>query len=211
MAGACASVAVVRSPRSSSEGDVPAAPSRGSDGRSSLAVFDIDGVLADVRHRLVYVTARPKDWIGFFRAAPLDPPLPDGIEAVMDAARAGHRIVYLTGRPEWCRSDTESWLAEHGLPYGPLFMRENRDHRPARVTKVSRLRQLAREHHIEAFVDDDVAVVDAVRAAGFRVVHARWMGTQTDGVDAAPGAAPDRHGPTAQEVLFEIQEQDPHT
>jgi phosphoglycolate phosphatase-like HAD superfamily hydrolase len=177
----------------------------------SLAVFDIDGVLADVRHRLRFVTARPKDWIGFFRAAPLDPPLPDGVRAVMSAERAGHRIVYLTGRPEWCRSDTESWLAQHGLPYGPLYMRENRDRRPARVTKVAQLRQLSREHRIEAFVDDDVAVVEAVRTAGFRVIHARWMGTETDGADAAPGEAAEGSHRTAQEVLFEIQEQDPHT
>lgn len=178
--------------------------------RPSLAVFDIDGVLADVRHRLRYVTARPKDWIGFFQAAPHDPPLPDGVEAVMSAERAGHRIAYLTGRPEWCRSDTESWLAKHGLPDGPLYMRANRDRRPARVTKVARLRELSREHRIEAFTDDDVAVVEAVRAAGFVVVHARWMGAETDGADAAPGS-PDAARPTAQEVLFEIQERDPHT
>ena len=51
---------------------------------------------------------------------PLDPPLPEGVDAVRTAERAGHGIVYLTGRPEWCRADTERWLEEHGLPDGPL-------------------------------------------------------------------------------------------
>ena len=53
------------------------------------AVFDIDGVLADVRHRLHHVTARPKDWDAFFGAAPDDPPLREGLNAVATAARAG--------------------------------------------------------------------------------------------------------------------------
>lgn len=34
--------------------------------RKPLAVFDIDGVLADVRHRLPHVQGRPKDWDAFF-------------------------------------------------------------------------------------------------------------------------------------------------
>ena len=183
------------------------------DERPSLAVFDIDGVLADVRHRLRYVTSRPKDWGRFFRAAPLDPPLLEGVDAVRTAESAGHGIVYLTGRPEWCRADTEWWLKEHGLPDGPLYMRDNGDRRPARMTKVWRLRQLSRKHRIDAFVDDDAAVVEAVRNAGFRVLHAQWMGSDTNGADSSP-AAPGKSrsgGPTAQDVLFEIQEEHPRT
>ena len=40
-----------------------------------LAVFDVDGVLADVRHRLRFVERSPKDWDAFFSAAVDDPPL----------------------------------------------------------------------------------------------------------------------------------------
>lgn len=165
------------------------------DGPDSLAVFDIDGVLADVRHRLHHVATRPKDWTAFFGAAPLDPPLPDGLAAVAAAARAGHGIVYLTGRPERCRDDTLAWLAAHGLPAGPLHMRGDADRRPARVTKVATLRRLARRHRIAMFVDDDAAVVAAIRTAGFPVHHADWMQTR----DAPPNGG-------AQAVLFEIQE-----
>ena len=64
-----------------------------------MAVFDIDGVLADVRHRLHHVASRPKDWDAFFGAAADDPPLTEGLGAVATADRAGHVIVYLTGRP----------------------------------------------------------------------------------------------------------------
>ena len=42
-----------------------------------LAVFDLDGTLADTRHRLHHLERRPADWDAFFAAARDDPPLPD--------------------------------------------------------------------------------------------------------------------------------------
>lgn len=175
----------------------------------TAAVFDIDGVLADVRHRLHHVRSRPKDWEAFFAGAVDDPPLDEGIGAVSAAARAGHVVMYLTGRPERCRDATVTWLAEQGLPAGDLFMRDDTDRRPARITKVATLRRLSRRFRIEAFVDDDSAVVAAVRAAGFPVLHALWMEPSTSGADSAPGEpTPSR---SAQEVLFEVQETEGRT
>ena len=48
--------------------------------RVPFAVFDVDGVVADVAHRLHHVARRPKDWRRFFAAAPKDPPLAVGID-----------------------------------------------------------------------------------------------------------------------------------
>jgi len=45
-----------------------------------LAVFDVDGVLADVRHRLHHLEARPQRWERFFRAADRDPVLEEGAD-----------------------------------------------------------------------------------------------------------------------------------
>ncbi|HYN56192.1 MAG TPA: HAD family acid phosphatase [Motilibacterales bacterium] len=175
----------------------------------SVAVFDIDGVLADVRHRLHHVASRPKDWDAFFGAAPDDPPLSEGLGAVATAARAGHVVMYLTGRPERCRTATHAWLTAQGLPAGDLFMRDDTDRRPARITKVATLRRLSRRYRIEAFVDDDAAVVEAVRTAGFPVMHALWMKPSTSGADSAPDLP--TGSPSAQEVLFEVQETEGRT
>jgi phosphoglycolate phosphatase-like HAD superfamily hydrolase len=198
-------------------GPIPAAPD-GGPARPTLAVFDIDGVLADVRHRLHHVATRPKDWDAFFGAAPLDPPLAEGLSAVATAARAGHAVAYLTGRPERCREATLRWLAAQGLPAGALHMRDDADRRPARLTKVATLRRLARRATIVAFVDDDAAVVEAVRGAGFPVLHADWMGSATPGAGTSgtatsgtPGAGGTVCQPSAQEVLFEIQEAEGRT
>jgi hypothetical protein len=138
-----------------------------------LAVFDIDGVVADVRHRLHYLDRKPKDWGGFFRAAPNDSPLAHG-QALVKAAAADHSIVWLTGRPDWMRVLTHSWLTEHDLPAGELLMRPRRDFRPARVVKLDALRRL-QPRGIEFFIDDDPQVVDAAKAAGFPAQLADWV------------------------------------
>ncbi len=146
-----------------------------------LAVFDIDGVLADVRHRLHLVSGRPKDWDAFFAAAVDDPPLAQGVALARESAKDCD-VVYVTGRPERCRADTLAWLARHGLPEGELSMRSGTDRRPARLTKPPLLARLARGRVVAVVVDDDEQVCDAYERAGHRVLRARWA--------AAPGDAP---------------------
>jgi hypothetical protein len=142
------------------------------------AVIDIDGVLADVRHRLHFLESRPRDWDAFFAAAGADPLLEPGRSALETALAGQLSIVYLTGRPERCRQATEDWLARHGLPRGPLMMRPDRDRRPARVYKVEALRRLQDDGDIAYLLDDDLDVAAAVRVAGFTVRIATWMATE---------------------------------
>jgi hypothetical protein len=153
------------------------------------AVLDIDGVLADVRHRLHHLQRRPKDWVAFFDAAPDDPVLDEGLNLARELA-AAHEVLYLTGRPERCRRDTLAWLSSHGFPDGQLLMRDDRDRRPARFTKVERLRALQAERPVALLVDDDDRVVAAAVSAGFAVQHASWM----------------TEPPAQQQALFDAQE-----
>ncbi|MFJ7497031.1 hypothetical protein ACIQZB_39035 [Streptomyces sp. NPDC097727] len=139
-----------------------------------LAVFDLDGTLADTGHRQHYLEGRRRDWNGFFSAAVDDPPLPEGVRLVLSSAEECE-VRFLTGRPERCRRDTVAWLAEQGLPEGRLYMRRNDDRRPARHTKLEILKRLGREHVVRMLVDDDELVCDAAEQAGFTVVRARWM------------------------------------
>ncbi|MFF2850927.1 hypothetical protein ACFVT5_32025 [Streptomyces sp. NPDC058001] len=138
-----------------------------------LAVFDLDGTLADTAHRQRFLERSPRDWNAFFAAAPDDPPLTEGVALALEYARECE-IAYLTGRPERCRADTVAWLAARELPDGRIWMRRNDDRRPARRTKPEILRRLARDREIRVLVDDDDLVCDEVERAGFRVVRARW-------------------------------------
>lgn len=139
-----------------------------------LAVFDVDGVLADVRHRLHHLDGTPKNWDAFFRAAASDPPLLEGVSLCQQSAK-DCEVVYVTGRPEQCRRDTLDWFARHGLPAGRLSMRTAGDRRPARLAKPQLLRRLARDRTVAIVVDDDQQVCAAYQAAGWRVLQADWM------------------------------------
>ncbi|MGW9123061.1 phosphatase domain-containing protein [Streptomyces sp. NPDC055663] len=138
-----------------------------------LAVFDLDGTLADSGHRQHYLEGRRRDWDGFFAAAVDDPPLAEGVRLALDSA-GSCEVRYLTGRPERCRRDTVAWLAEQGLPEGRVYMRRDDDRRPARRTKLEILKRLGREREIRMLVDDDELVCDEAEQAGFTVVRARW-------------------------------------
>jgi hypothetical protein len=69
-------------------------------------------------------------------------------------------------------------------------MRSDRDRRPARLFKPEALRNISRRGTVEIVVDDDVAVVTALRSQGYAVLHASWMPSEPD----------------AQQSLFEAQE-----
>jgi len=151
-----------------------------------LVVVDIDGVIADVRHRLHHLSGRRRDWTAFFASAPDDGVLPEGRSEIERALAEGLSLVYLTGRPERCRSATVTWLDTHGFPPAPLHMRSERDRRPAREFKVEALREIAHGVTIARVIDDDDAVVAAMVDAGYPVIHADWMpGPEADSLASA--------------------------
>jgi hypothetical protein len=137
-----------------------------------LAVFDIDGVVADVRHRLHHLDP-PKSWRRFFAEAAADPLLPEGAALVADLGTT-HEIVWLTGRPDWLRATTVEWLEGHGLPVQEVYLRPSGDYRPARLYKRDVLRTLA-PRGIAAFVDDDEEVVDMALREGHPATLADWV------------------------------------
>ena len=139
-----------------------------------VAVFDVDGVLADVRHRLHHLAEHPRNWAGFFAAAAGDPPLPEGLARLADLA-GGHDIVILTGRPERLRRITAAWLARHDAGGYPLHMRPDSDRRPAARFKRSELERIARRRRVAVVVDDDPVVCAVLADAGFTVERARWV------------------------------------
>ncbi len=139
----------------------------------AYAAVDLDGVVADVRHRLHHIEGSQKDWDAFFAGIPDDTVHPEGLAVARELARE-HEIVYLSGRPERTRTATEEWLDRHGVPPGTVLLRRDDDRRPARITKVGILRRLATERPVAVLVDDDPAVCRAAREAGFTVMEATW-------------------------------------
>jgi phosphoglycolate phosphatase-like HAD superfamily hydrolase len=129
-------------------------------------LFDIDGTLADCSHRLRHIEKSPKDWDAFFGACDGDAP----IEHICDLARIVALelpIVFVSGRSDQCRDQTEEWLKQNRLWSGYLYMRKHGDHRPDDIIKLELLERLRGDgfNPIMAFDDRD-RVVAAWRSAG---------------------------------------------
>lgn len=154
------------------------------------AVVDIDGVLADVNHRLGRLASRPKDWDGFFAALPQDTPYAEGM-AIAQRLAEDHTLVYLSGRPERTREPTQTWLTKHGFPPGDVLLRSDDDRRPAPAFKVTAVRRLARQHPVRIVVDDHPGVCQALRDAGFDVFETAW-GHESDSPQGPLHEAQDR-------------------
>ncbi|WP_427894007.1 LNS2 domain-containing protein [Kribbella sp. GL6] len=157
------------------------------------AVLDIDATLSDTSKRIHFIEQKPKDWDSFFVHAKDDAVLDEGL-AVATTLAADHVIVYLTGRPERIRRDTETWLRDNGFPDGKVYMRGNTDRRPSMLMKLGRLKRLAEQRPVAVLVDDDVKVIAAAKKAGYAVMRADW------GLD-----------PESQPTLFDAQESEGRT
>lgn len=90
----------------------------------SLALVDLDGVLADDRHRVQF--AIQKDWDTYFDPDRIlaDDPWREGQEMVERLVSEGHEVQYLTGRWSSLRTVTEEWLDRNEFPMRRLTMRE---------------------------------------------------------------------------------------
>jgi phosphoglycolate phosphatase-like HAD superfamily hydrolase len=103
-----------------------------------FVVFDLDGTLANLDHRLhLSIT---KDWRGFFAAVGNDKPIVHAILVAQAMWQAGHRVEIWSGRSDECRAETERWLALALVPYDALLMRTAGDVRPDDVIKQEFLR-----------------------------------------------------------------------
>jgi hypothetical protein len=139
-----------------------------------VIICDIDGTVADLTHRLPLIErSGRKDWNAFFDACGEDTPHDDIIRLLVQSAAAGCPIVYVSGRTERCRRSTLEWLARHGCPPGPVFLRRNGDYRADDVVKEEILdRDIRLEPSQVWFVlDDRDRVVSMWRRRGFRVLQ----------------------------------------
>ena len=130
-------------------------------------IFDIDGTLADLSHRLHHIQKQPKDWRSFFAAVGDDLPIAHICKLAIDLASAGATIIYVSGRSDECRPATERWLAQHGLPLSAVYMRAEGDHRGDDIVKAELLADL-RSHGYEPVMafDDRNRVVKQWRDNG---------------------------------------------
>lgn len=130
-------------------------------------LFDLDGTLSDLTHRLHHIQKEPKDWNAFFDGCADDAPIPHIIELAITLHDAdGPEVVFVSGRSDRVRGATVDWLDRQGLNC-PLYMRKEGDHRPDNLVKGELLDVIRADGYepVMAFDDRD-QVVKMWRAKG---------------------------------------------
>lgn len=130
-------------------------------------VVDLDGTLADARHRLHFIQGTPKLWDEFHAGSVDDVPKQDIID-IVNALLPHYRIHIITGRNGIVRGETEEWLEWHEVPYHFLHMRRKNDRRHDVEVKKDIITNLnlTPENTLCVF-EDRQRMVDAWREWGF--------------------------------------------
>lgn len=138
--------------------------------KKDVIIFDIDGTLADVRHRRHLAEA--KQWDEFHGLAHKDTPtlLADMADMITSHMWFDwHHPIVITGRPERMRAETKEWIDSQTSVTDDykLFMRPEGDKRPDHEIK-----QEIYKTHIEPFYnvklvfEDRSSVVKMWRSLG---------------------------------------------
>jgi hypothetical protein len=132
-------------------------------------VFDLDGTLADLTHRLHFIQGETKDWRGFFAACGGDKPMMLMVDLfqALNYAWERHRVEIWSGRSDEVRGETEAWLLRYDLFPRALLMRTAGDYRPDDEVK----REFLRGGAPDMIFDDRKRVVDMWRREGIQCCH----------------------------------------
>ena len=127
-------------------------------------VFDIDGTLANLSHRLKWVSGEVKDWDRFYQGVGEDEvivPIAQLFAMYASSLPSSSKLICITGRPERTREATLKWFREKiGPEPDAIYMRKDHDFRPDVEVKREWVEKLRKEGHniILAFEDRDRVV-----------------------------------------------------
>lgn len=132
-------------------------------------IFDLDGTLADGRHRLHLLPKKDhhltEAWVEFNLEADKDKPFEDNIQLCNSLAILGYKIVILTGRSDIAKDITIDWLNAHNVRRTDLVMRKQTDNRKDTVIKEEFLREYGLDRVLCCF-DDLPQVANHFREMG---------------------------------------------
>lgn len=135
--------------------------------KKKAIVVDLDGTLADIRHRLDLVRSDRPDFDAFYSRVEADD-VNVWCRELMAAMWAwGHDVIIVSARPARCKKDTVEWLRANNVTYSDLHLLRGAsgDNTPDQDLKRAWLRGFGKDR-ILFTVDDRQRVVDMWRAEG---------------------------------------------
>lgn len=143
-----------------------------------IVLVDLDGTLADGRHREHFVSGEKRDWDSYFAACGEDGYIDIVCRWVVQLSKT-HCVCLVSGRPDnWWR-ETSIWMMKSGwknastsLHFDHIFMRSSGDKRPDTQVKADILKYLPKDK-IAFVIDDRPSVIQMWRENGLRVIPVR--------------------------------------
>jgi len=140
-------------------------------------IFDIDGTLANIDHRLHLIQGETKNWKEFFLACVDDTPIESMFDTMAAHHNAGHNVILLTGRSMIVECQTRHWVSfairrfakdETAIYVPDLYLRDKDDFRPDHEIKRDWLHQQPHSvrESILAVYEDRTQVVNMWREEG---------------------------------------------
>jgi predicted kinase len=140
-----------------------------------IAIFDMDGTLADCSHRVHHVKNIASDpnwkpnWNKFFDGVFEDAVRHNVVTRLFEHIDLDHEIVICSGRPERTRKATEAWLKHWSIPYDRLIMRQDGDNQDDVTLKQGFLDKFMDKSKVVYIADDRPKVVRMWKANGLNV------------------------------------------
>ena len=139
-------------------------------------IFDLDGTLANIEHRLKFINGIRKNWDAFYEACDMDKPILNNINLLItlrSTLDSEDKIIILSGRSMKVYNKTVNWLRDFGITVTDgrvlLYMRLETDHRPDYEFKQEWLDNFLIYHNkseIAGVFEDRKQVVDMWRKNG---------------------------------------------
>lgn len=161
-------------------------------------IFDIDGTLLDISHRLKYIKQTPKNWKAFRdpKQKRWDEPIMSVIRiatALMHSPYPHNRIIFASGRSESERADTvrslSRWFLLDGwqgiynpedfgegftvenTPTHAFYLRKDKDYRKDTIVKAEMYDQMVADgYKPEMVFDDRPSVIRMWRELGLKTI-----------------------------------------
>lgn len=132
-------------------------------------IVDLDGTLANTKHREKYVKQKPKNFKMFHSLLIDDTPNIWCVELIKSMRSSGYEIIFLTGRDDNWKKQTMEWLRQNNIDIQQdrLLMRRSGDHRPDFEVKKEFYESTIKDKFDILFaIDDRTQVVDMWRDIG---------------------------------------------
>ena len=136
------------------------------DVKETAVIFDIDGTLANINHRLHYIQSEEKNWNAFFDSMVDDKPIKPMIEVLKAMHKSGFKVLFCTGRPGSHAKETIEWVNRTtGIEFdgSSFYFRPTGDHSPDDKIKEGMLREIQQKYEVLTVFEDRKRVVDMWR------------------------------------------------